>query len=70
MTGTIEGYYRGAWPGWSFIPRDVKKEMFETFKVMYMVILCIIISDSEKMTFLFSFLCRSIVHGQNQEKKK
>ncbi|OMO99618.1 hypothetical protein COLO4_13188 [Corchorus olitorius] len=35
LTGTIEGYYRGAWPGWSFIPRDVKKEMFETFKVYY-----------------------------------
>ncbi|OMP07554.1 Transposase, Ptta/En/Spm, plant [Corchorus olitorius] len=29
------GYYRGAWPGWSFILRDVKKEMFETFKVYY-----------------------------------
>ncbi|OMO91896.1 hypothetical protein COLO4_18041 [Corchorus olitorius] len=36
LTGTIEGYYRGAWPGWSFIPRDVRKEMFETFKVKHM----------------------------------
>ncbi|OMO96006.1 Transposase, Ptta/En/Spm, plant [Corchorus capsularis] len=34
LTGTIEGYYRGAWPGWSFIPRDVTKQMFETFKTI------------------------------------
>ncbi|OMO75382.1 hypothetical protein CCACVL1_16184 [Corchorus capsularis] len=35
FTRTIEGYYCGAWPGWSFIPRGVKKEMFETIKVYY-----------------------------------
>ncbi|OMO95192.1 Transposon, En/Spm-like protein [Corchorus capsularis] len=31
FTGTIEGYYCGAWPGWSFIPRDAAWDIIRAY---------------------------------------